>query len=207
MESRTRRTQEERRDEAEQRMLAAGIHLLAANGAEKLTLTDVGTTAGYSRGLPAHYFGSREQYLKALASYVAVEFDQTLHGADRAAGLRAVLEITRTVLDQLKADPTRGLATQIVLADPRQDQALSQEVAGLRDKTLALLAGHIRDGVRMGEIRPDVSPEHAGLLIAAGICGLIDTWLAAPGYDIASGGNQLLQLIEHGLGRMSATPT
>lgn len=201
MASRSRRTQEERRDEAEQRMLAAGIQLLAANGPEKLTLTEVGVTAGYSRGLPAHHFGSREQYLKALASYVAVEFNNTLDSTDSASGLAAVLEITKAVLDQLKTDPKRGLATQIVLADPRPDTALSDEVARLRDQTLALLAGHARDGIRMGEIRPDVSPEHAGLLIAAGICGLIDTWLADPGYDIEAGGNELLKLIEHGLKR------
>lgn len=206
MAPRTRRTQEERRDEAEQRMLAAGMRLLAANGPDKLTLTDVGTTAGYSRGLPAHHFGSREQYLKALSSYVAIEFDRTLQGADRASGLRAVLEITRAVLDQLKADPTRGLASQIVLADARQDQALSEEVARLRDKTLALLAGHLRNGIEAGEIRSGVSPEHGGLLIAAGICGLIDTWLADPQYDIAAGGHQLLQLIERGLRSDPATP-
>jgi AcrR family transcriptional regulator len=205
VEKRTRRTQDERRDEAEQRMLAAGIHLLAANGPEKLTLTDVGMTAGYSRGLPAHHFGSREQYLKALASYVAIEFDRTLDGADGTSGLHAVLAITRAVLEQLKANPTRGLATQIVMAPPRQDQAVSEEVAQLRDKTLTLLAGHVDDGIRKGEIRSDVSPQHAGLLIAASICGLIDTWLADPQYDIASGGNQLLSLIEHGLGRGAVT--
>ena len=201
MVSRTRRTQEERRDEAEQRMLAAGVHLLAANGPERLTLTEVGVAAGYSRGLPAHHFGSREQYLKALASYVAVEFNQTLEGADRASGLGAGLEITRAVLDQLKIDRTPGLAPQNVLAEPRQDQALSDEVAGLRDKTLALLADHLRDGIRTGEVRPDVVPEQAGLLIAAGICGLIDTGLADPDYDAAAGGNELLRLIEHGLKR------
>src|SRR5690606_21093420 len=120
MVGRTRRTQEERRDEAEQRMLAAGVHLLAVNGPEKLTLTDVGVSAGYSRGLPAHHFGSREDYLKALASYVAVEFNRTLGDAGQASGLAAVLEITRVVLEQIRTDPTRGLATQIVLADPRQ---------------------------------------------------------------------------------------
>lgn len=112
------RTQEERRDESEQRMLAAGVRLLAQYGPEKLTLTEVGKRAGYSRGLPAHHFGSREQYLKALASYVAIEFDRTLSKADSVSGLVAVLDITCAVLDQLKADPTGALATQIVLADP-----------------------------------------------------------------------------------------
>jgi AcrR family transcriptional regulator len=201
MVGRTRRTQEERRDEAEQRMLAAGVHLLAVNGPEKLTLTDVGVSAGYSRGLPAHHFGSREDYLKALASYVAVEFNRTLGGAGQASGLAAVLEITRVVLEQIRTDPTRGLATQIVLADPRQDQALSDEVAALRDQTLSLLAGHVRDGIARGEIRADASPDHAGLLIAAGICGLIEVWLANPQYDIHSGGEELLKLIEMGLSR------
>jgi len=201
MVGRTRRTQEERRDEAEQRMLAAGVHLLAVNGPEKLTLTDVGVSAGYSRGLPAHHFGSREDYLKALASYVAVEFNRTLGDAGQASGLAAVLEITRVVLEQIRTDPTRGLATQIVLADPRQDQALSDEVSALRDQTLALLAGHIRDGIARGEIRADASPDHAGLLIAAGICGLIEVWLANPQYDIQTGGEELLKLIEMGLSR------
>ena len=203
-ESQTRRTQEERRDESEQRMLEAGVRLVAQFGSEKLTLTDVGKIAGYSRGLPAHHFGSREDYLKALASYVAIEFDRTLPAVDRISGLEAVLEITRAVLDQLKADPTRGLATQIVLADPRRERALSEDIAQLRDNTLALLSRHIADGIEAGEIRRTVVPNFASLLIAAGICGLIDSLLTEPQFDIAAAGNQLLELIEHAL---SARPT
>jgi AcrR family transcriptional regulator len=198
-ESQTRRTQEERRDESEQRMLAAGVRLVAQLGPEKLTLTDVGKNAGYSRGLPAHHFGSRENYLKALASYVAIEFDRTLPDVDRVSGLEAVLEITRAVLDQLKADPNGGLATQIVLADPRRDRALSEDIAELRDNTLALLCRHIEGGIKAGEIRATVVPDYASLLIAAGICGLIDSLLANPQFDIAAGGEQLLELIEHAL--------
>lgn len=208
MNSQTRRTQEERRDESEQRMLAAGVRLLAQYGPEKVTLTEVGKGAGYSRGLPAHHFGSREQYLKALASYVAIEFDKTLSAADRVSGLVAVLDITRAVLVQLEADPTRGLATQIVLADGRRERALSDEIAELRDKTLALLSRHIESGIQAGEIRRDVAPEFASLMIAAGICGIIDSWLAEPGFDIGTAGDQLLGMIEHGLkstGRLDDT--
>lgn len=199
MNSQTRRTQEERRDESEQRMLAAGVRLVAQHGPDKLTLTDVGKSAGYSRGLPAHHFGSREQYLKALASYVAIEFDQTLSSTDRVSGLAAVIDITRAVLLQLEAHPTRGLATQIVLADARRERALSEDIAELRDKTLALLARHIEYGIDAGEIRSDVVPDMASLLIAAGICGLIDSWLADPQFDIGTAGEQLLDMIAHGL--------
>jgi Transcriptional regulator len=198
-ERQSRRTQEERREESEQRMLAAGLRLVAQVGPDKLTLTDVGTSAGYSRGLPAHHFGSRENYLKALASYVAIEFDRTLSGADKATGLGAVLDITRAAVAQIAADPDRGLATQIVLADPRRDRALSVDIAGLREKTLALLARHVEAGIASGEIRSGVVPEHASLLIAAGICGLIDTLLAEPAFNIAEAGEQLLDFIDHAL--------
>ncbi|AMM84717.1 TetR/AcrR family transcriptional regulator [Martelella sp. AD-3] len=204
-EGRVRQTQEERRDESEQRMLAAGLRLVAEHGPEKLTLTEVGKSAGYSRGLPAHHFGSREQYLKALASHVAIEFDQTLASAGFVSGLDAVLKITRAVLTQLHAHPSRGLATHVVLADARRDQALSEDIAGLRDKTLALLASHIREGIRSAEIRSNVSPEIASLLIAAGICGLIDSWLADPGFSIATAGDQLIDMIEHALSAETAT--
>ncbi|WP_304618292.1 TetR/AcrR family transcriptional regulator [Paracoccus sp. (in: a-proteobacteria)] len=199
MNEQTRRTQEERRDESEQRMLAAGIRLVAEFGPEKLTLTEVGKSAGYSRGLPAHHFGSREQYLKALASHVAIEFDRTLSSADGVTGLGAVLDITRAVVAQLEADPTGGLATRIVLADARRERALSEDIAELRDGTLALLTRHIEAGIAAGEIRPDVAPGTASLLIATGICGIIETWLAQPGFDIRGAGDQLLGLIEHGL--------
>ena len=197
--SQTRRTQEERRDESEQRMLAAWVRMLAQHRPDKLTLTDVGKSAGYSRGLPAHHFGSREQYLKALASYVAIEFDQTLSSTERVSGLVAVIDITRAVLLQLEAHPTRGLATQIVLADARRERALSEDIAELRDKTLALLARHIEYGMDAGEIRREVVPDMASLLIAAGICGLIDSWLADPRFDIGTAGEQLLAMIAHGL--------
>lgn len=211
MSSRTRRTQEERRDESEQRMLAAGVRLVAQYGPEKLTLTEVGKSAGYSRGLPAHHFGSREQYLKALASHVAIEFDRTLSAASRVSGLVAVLDITRAVLAQLEADPTRGLASQIVLADGRRERALSEDIAELRDETLELLTRHIEDGIQAGEIRRDVAPEHASLLIAAGICGIIDSWQADPQFDIAKAGVQLVDMIEHALKapdhRGETTPT
>src|SRR5690606_13714987 len=108
------------------------------------------------------------------------------------------LDITRAVLAQLKAHPTRGLATQIVLADARRERALSEDIVELRDKTLALLARHIEDGITAGEIRGDVVPEMASLLIAAGICGIIDSWLADPEFDIGTAGEQLLDMIKHG---------
>jgi AcrR family transcriptional regulator len=200
-ETRPRRTQEARRDESEQRMLSAGLRLMAEVGMEKLTLAEVGKAAGYSRGLPAHHFGSKEQYLKALASYVAIEFEKTVPVADRLSGLPALLELTRSVFVHLTADPTRMLLTQVVLSDHRREQALSEEIAALRDKTLATLANHIKAGIEAGQIRTDADPEMAGLFLASSICGILETWIANPQFDVEAAGLQLLEMTRCGLER------
>ena len=57
--TRKRRTQEERREEAERRILEAATRIIGKTGVETFTLADVGEAAGYSRGLPAHYFKTK----------------------------------------------------------------------------------------------------------------------------------------------------
>lgn len=56
----SRRTQVERRDEAERRILEAAALIVAENGLEAITLAEAGERAGYSRGLPSHYFKDRK---------------------------------------------------------------------------------------------------------------------------------------------------
>ena len=47
-----RRSQAQRRDEAERRLLSAAVRLVGERGLERITLAEVGEAAGYSRGLP-----------------------------------------------------------------------------------------------------------------------------------------------------------
>src|SRR5687768_176398 len=66
-----RRTQIERRADAERRMLDAANALVAEKGLPALTLAAVGTAAGYSRGLPTHHFKTRARLLSALTESIA----------------------------------------------------------------------------------------------------------------------------------------
>ena len=61
-----RRTQRERREETERKVLAAATALIAERGSRALTLAEVGEAAGYSRGIVSHHFGSRENLLRAV---------------------------------------------------------------------------------------------------------------------------------------------
>ncbi|CAN0427695.1 unnamed protein product, partial [Phaeothamnion confervicola] len=69
-----RRTQTERREEAERRLLDAALAIVARTGTVRLTLAEVGEAAGYSRGLPAHRFGSKAGLLRALVAHIHARF-------------------------------------------------------------------------------------------------------------------------------------
>src|SRR5947199_3022999 len=87
----TRRTQQERRDQAEAALLAAAAELVVEQGVRSLTLARVGQRAGYSRGLVTHHFGSKQALLERLAHATQTGF---VPGLDRLPpGLERLLRL------------------------------------------------------------------------------------------------------------------
>lgn len=96
-----RRTQGERRAEAEHRLLEAAMGIVAQRGTVRMTLAEVGEAAGYSRGLPAHHFGSKAGLLHALAGYIGERFgQQRARGPALQPGLDAILGNIRFYFDR-----------------------------------------------------------------------------------------------------------
>jgi AcrR family transcriptional regulator len=62
-----RRTQGERRAEAERRVLQATKQVIAELGVGAVTFAAIGARAGYSRGIVTHHFGSRQNLRQTLA--------------------------------------------------------------------------------------------------------------------------------------------
>jgi AcrR family transcriptional regulator len=73
-----RRTQEERRNEAERKLVAAAAELVAEIGPSRVTLANVGERAGYSRGLATHHFGSKGALMQRLVEAVTQQFRDAL---------------------------------------------------------------------------------------------------------------------------------
>jgi AcrR family transcriptional regulator len=69
-----RRTQGERRAEAERRLVQAAAELVAEIGPARVTLANVGERAGYSRGLATHHFGSKGALMQRLVDAVTLQF-------------------------------------------------------------------------------------------------------------------------------------
>ena len=92
----TRVSHAERRSQAEANTLEAALQLVSERGALAMTLADVGERAGYSRSLPAHYFGSKDHlYVAAL---------ERVYGQIRAE---------EEALDLASMDPITGIVTLV----------------------------------------------------------------------------------------------
>jgi AcrR family transcriptional regulator len=93
-----RRTQLERRTEAEQGLLEAAVRLFAGKGIDQTSLADIGLEAGYSRGLVHHHFGSKAALVERLAQERQRRFNDILASFDEAHELDALIAIADAYL-------------------------------------------------------------------------------------------------------------
>jgi AcrR family transcriptional regulator len=176
-----RRTQTERRDEAEQRLFKAAVALVAENGLERVTLADVGEAAGYSRGLPAHYFGSKAGMVVLLAERLIEGFGEALARTEHhAPGLERLLGTIRFYFDSALRDPVATKALFVLLGDGLSNPLIRDPIARLNASSAGAFAAQIAAGVAAGEIRGDVDAKAQGLLILAQLRGAVGVWLLSP---------------------------
>ncbi len=163
---RARRTQRERREETERRVLDAATALIAERGSRALSLAEVGEAAGYSRGIVSHHFGSRENLLRAV-----MDDAQTFTLPE--AGDNAADWLADTVRAYLKNVTSRGPSARAFLqmwgeaiaADPVLQPLYARQDARFR----RLLASKVRDGIRDGSVRADADPQ----ALAVSLIGLL----------------------------------
>src|SRR6187431_2555326 len=88
-----RRSQTERRDESERRLLKAAMEVIVEQGVRAATFEAIGQKAGYSRGLATQKFGSKQGMTEALIGHLHERQNEALAaaGIDRAPGLDALL--------------------------------------------------------------------------------------------------------------------
>jgi AcrR family transcriptional regulator len=168
-----RRTQHERRAEAERRVLDAALELVVEKGVVRMTLGDVGERAGYSRGLAAHHYGSKEGLLKALIIDIVDDFRDARLAANMQPGLDSVLGTMRMYLDR-SGNRDRGLlAMHVLFSDVFVSGGeLATALEAFTDTTLAHFRKEIRTGIRRGEIREDVDPAAQASMILGALRGV-----------------------------------
>jgi AcrR family transcriptional regulator len=123
-----RRTQVERRAEAEQGLLAAAVRLFASKGIDQTSLADIGEEAGYSRGLVNHHFGTKAALVERLAEQTQRRFAEHLASSDKAEGVGALVAIADAYLRRAAEATTEARAFFVMWGAALPDDAALRSV-------------------------------------------------------------------------------
>ena len=195
---RRRRTQAERRHEAEQRLLQSAMKLVSEKGVAGLTLGEVGEAAGYSRALPAHHFGNKEGLLKALAAYIRDSFSQSnqQRSPKPRAGLEAILSLASFYVARTQKQDTGAKAMYALITEASVTRGpLLADVQAQNRLTLEFLESQIRIGIQQGEIRNDVSPASQAVIIIGILRGISMLYVMDHSVDLESAGKEMLRML------------
>lgn len=171
----SRLTQAQRRELAEQRLLDAALALVAQRGSTRLTLAEVGEAAGYSRGLPAHRFGSKLGLLKALAGHIHRRFQDEMRRRPRPAeGLAQVQDLLAVYFGRTDASWTTTRALLVMMTDAfMADSELADTMMEYNRQAVANIERSLRRGIELGQIAADVEPRTYAVMILGTMRGVM----------------------------------
>jgi AcrR family transcriptional regulator len=165
-----RRTQQQRRDQAEAALLNAAAELVIEEGVHSLTLARTGERAGYSRGLVTHYFGSKQALLQRLAHATQSGFVPGLDGLP--PGLDRLLRLVDGYIGALGQLRMPNRAFLLLWAEA----ATASDLAAIfreRDEAFrADLREDVAAGITDGTIRPDAAAEDVAVAVLAQLRGI-----------------------------------
>lgn len=163
-------------------MIRAAIRIVSERGLESLTLAECGEAAGYSRGLAAHYFKTRDELIVAIANRIVVRYVEQLRASRPAGGrgLEAILSSVTYYIASARKNVVNTRAFQAVLGSTLNDTPVALEVAKLNRASVDGWAAGIRWGIAHGEIRKDVDPAAGGVMIVALVRGIMQLWMLDP---------------------------
>jgi len=165
-----RRTQQQRRDQAEAALLNAAAELIIEDGVHSLTLARVGERAGYSRGLATHYFGSKQALLQRLAHATQSGFVPGLDGAP--PGLDRLLRLIGGYIAALGSLRMPNRAFLLLWAEAATAADLARIFRERDEAFRADLREDVAAGIADGTIRPDAAAEDAAAAVLAQLRGI-----------------------------------
>jgi AcrR family transcriptional regulator len=193
-----RRTQAERREEAEQRILEAALEIVARRGSVRMTLAEVGEAAGYSRGLPAQRFGNKAGLLRALAAAIGTRFKTQIRDApQREPGLDAIRGNITVYFNRKDRSWTTTRALLVMFTEGfMEGSELRELVAAYNRGALSFFVEHIQHGIEKGEIPADIDPFSTSVLLLGALRGVMMQWLVDPEIDLSRVCDRMLAVVD-----------
>ncbi|NKI16249.1 TetR/AcrR family transcriptional regulator [Spongiibacter sp. KMU-166] len=179
-----RRTQVDRREEAESKLIDAAVSLIAHNGFKGFTLAEVGQTAGYSRGLPVHYFASKDQLIERVAEHIVERYYAGLStGVHAERGLPMLIEMIRQYANLLKKGDDSMRAFSFLLAQAPVNESVGRAFTKLNTKGTSTLQEQITAGIDAGHIKSSIDAATSAQMIYAFLRGALMFSVSSKDFD------------------------
>jgi AcrR family transcriptional regulator len=193
-----RTTQEERRAEAERRLVAAAAELIGEVGPSRVTLAMVGERAGYSRGLATHHFGSKGALIQRVVDVVTERFRVALSQGERPSSvLNEFLGLIRIYFDIVSDLPPLHRARLVLMAD-----AVATGSPDVRPATVISdrswreeIVKAIERGIAAGEFAPSIDPPGLATAILGMLRGVAFQSMLDDAVDLVAVRTEIEQMI------------
>jgi AcrR family transcriptional regulator len=175
-----RRTQEERRNQAEQALLDAAVRLFARRGIDQTSLAEVGEEAGYSRGLANHHFGSKAALVERLARRSQHDFIASLGEID-GRELQALLAIVDAYLCGVGQNSQQTRAFFVMWGAALPEEAALRSVFMADDARFRSgIEALVRSGQDNRTIRSAIDPAGVAVVLVGLLRGIAAQFLVSP---------------------------
>jgi AcrR family transcriptional regulator len=182
------RTQAERTALAESKMVSAAIDLLNSAGIQGTTLVAIGVSAGYSRGLATHHFGSKAGLFRSVLKRVSAAWNEELVSSlNGKTGLQAVTTAIDAHLAHSLNHPEYIRAQNILWGaamDPSSE--FKPNVAEFMRIQRESVAAWINGGKALGEIEQNINADRVAEQFYGGLIGITSQWLVSADFDLAA---------------------
>lgn len=170
MPDKPRRTQRERREETERKVLTAATALIAERGSRALTLAAVGEAAGYSRGIVTHQFGSR---LGLLAAFAEVAQERVEPRPEDPPGVARLLALARAYVDLVASGDEYSRGFLLLWAESMRAAPEIREIFAARDRRLVdEIVADLLAGQAAGEVRADLDVDATTTVLVGQLRGV-----------------------------------
>jgi AcrR family transcriptional regulator len=197
------RTQEQRRLDAERRLVRAAAELVAEIGPGKVTLAAVGERAGYSRGLATHHFGSKGALMQRLVDTVTSQFRDAIAEESQSDSpvdqLRQLIDFYFSVVADLQpVNRARLVLWADAVAGPSED--VRPRMISADREFREEIEKRIELAVRAGDVATSVDPHGLATVIIAMLRGVALQRMLDDHVDLDAARHEVVQMLASRLG-------
>ena len=155
----------------------AARELIIKYGSEHITGRRIAKEIGITEGAISRHFKSKRDILSFLIEDVEANLVADIE-REMTSGATPLQVIDNTMKSHISSIEQRRGVTFLVIAEiiSLGDKKLNRQASEVLNRYTGRIRDILSEGVKSGEIRDDVAPETAAVLLSATIQGLVNLW-------------------------------